>query len=82
MQDEIATLPVVGWDTFTVPSYGAAILRIRFFSSPFLTKTEEADPGRNYAFSLLQLRALRDSISEAIDALEKAGFQPAPGPKQ
>lgn len=79
MADEIPVFPVPEWEIQLVPSRQAALIRIAFLSHP-LQRTEEADPGRRYAFQLPQLRELQEAMGRAIAKLETSDAPPTDTP--
>lgn len=78
MKNEIPLFPVASITTGIVQAYGVVLMKLDFLTHAMQIPAE-AQPGRTYALTPTQARALVQQIETALHQLESAGFQPPPG---
>lgn len=75
---DIPLFPVAGWMVGPIPRLGLATIKFDFVTNA-LQRPEEANEGRHYALTPLQLRELIEKMQSALDVLESAGEQAPEG---
>ena len=79
-EDDIPLFPVASWQLGPVPSLGIVTFRPNFLTN-LSQRPDEANEGRYYALTPVQVQGLIQDLSAALEKLQKAEFQPVPGHK-
>lgn len=77
---DIPLFPVAGWTVGPIPRLGLATIKFDFLTNT-LQSPDQANEGRHYALTPLQLRELIEKMQLALLALERVGEQAPEGPK-
>ena len=70
--DQINIFPVTGYNFRSVESKQLILMQLSFLAHS-MQKTDEADPGRNYALTIPVAEDLRDALHRAIQTMKNSG---------
>jgi hypothetical protein len=78
--DEIPLCPIAGWSVGPVKAYEAVAFKLDFLTNP-LQKLSEANTTPHFLVTTAQALELAEALQKAVQKVQSAEFQAAPGPK-
>ncbi|AZY52217.1 bssS family protein [Bordetella avium] len=79
-ENEIPLFPVAAWEVGPLPTIGLAAIKFDFLTNPS-QPLQEANPGRHYVLTPIELRALIRKLEETLHVLETSEPTAPQGPQ-